>query len=451
MKPDSLAIRLLGAAAVWSVAALLAGGWLLTSLFRDYVERGFDDRLIVLLEGLVAVSSLDAGGELRLERALPELRFEQPYSGWYWQINGPEGPVLRSRSLWDQVLEAPAAVAGGEIRRYRTQGPERQVLRTVARSISLPGSEARYRFHLAADTTEMEVEIRRFTGILAWSLGLLGFGLLSAIFLQVKYGLRPLGRIGTALADIRSGRADRLEGRFPAEITPLAEELNALLEHNAQVVERARTHVGNLAHALKTPLSVLTNEAATGSGALAETVRRQSALIRRQVDHHLARARTAAAAGILSARTDVRPVIEDLCRTLERMHAARAVSIEVVCPAPITFRGERQDLEEMLGNLIDNGCKWGRTRVRVSVAAEGDRFSLAVEDDGPGLDAEQRAAVLERGRRFDETVPGSGLGLAIVRDIARLYGGEVTLAASSMGGLRVALTLPAVAASGAPA
>jgi signal transduction histidine kinase len=409
-------------------------------LFRDSVERNLEVRLTVMLESLVAVSEAGDDGAIRLTRPLGESRFDEPYSGWYWQVNDGSEPALRSRSLWDQTLADTTTRYQGS---HETAGPERQVLRVVARTITLPGADRPLVFRVAADRGEIEREIAAFNSTLAWSLGALGIGLLAAIFLQVRFGLRPLGDIGRALSDIRSGRRGRLEGDFPAEIEPLAAELNALLEHDAAMIGRARRHVGNLAHALKTPLSVLTNDATAAEGPLAEAVERQTELIRRQIDHHLVRARAAGTAGLLGARSDVGPVIESLRRALSRIHQDRDVSIEVACPRPVTFRGERQDLEEMLGNLVDNACKWARSRVRITAAAEGERLRLVVEDDGPGLSETDREAVMERGRRLDESVPGSGLGLAIVHDIADLYGGGLTLSAATPNGLHAELDLPA--------
>lgn len=449
--PRSLAWRLILGAGLWIAAALVAGGLLLSALFQDYVERSFDARLIVLLESLVAVSEIDADGALRLTRPVAEPRFDQAYSGWYWQISDGEEILLQSRSLWDQALP-PGEAPSDAVARSDGLGPAGQALRLVGRTIRLPGADRGLHYQVAADRAEIAGEVRAFNAALAWSLGGLGLGLLAAVFVQVRYGLRPLRRIGAGIAAIRSGRAARLEGDFPAEIRPLSDELNILLDHNAAVVERARAHVSNLAHALKTPLSVLTNEADAATGPLAAAVLRQVAVMRRQVDHYLARARTAATSEILGARTEVLPVIGDLHRTLARMYPGRTIRVDAPAAAGpggpgLQFRGERQDLEEMLGNLLDNACKWGRSRIRLTVARDGGHLTFVVEDDGPGLDDDQRAAVFDRGRRLDETVPGSGLGLAIVRDIAELYDGRIALERSSLGGLRAVLTLPAADAA----
>jgi signal transduction histidine kinase len=292
-------------------------------------------------------------------------------------------------------------------------------------------------------------QTREFNTTLFWSFLVLGLALIGAILVQVRIGLQPLRRVSEALARIRDGQARRLHGQFPTEIAPLAGELNSLIQHSEEVVARARTHVSNLAHFLKTPLSVLAAEADAhekdaGAAPLAEMVKRQVFAMRRQVDHYLARARAAGSLDVLGNRTQVSAVMEDLARVIERIHATRGIRIEANCADEIYFRGERQDLEEMLGNLIDNGCKWAKSRVRVAASQIPGRLVLTVEDDGPGLSAEQRAQVGARGERLDESVPGSGLGLAIVRDISKLYGGFLALDASPLGGLLARLELPAV-------
>jgi signal transduction histidine kinase len=475
MRADSLVFRLVVAAALWIAGALAAGGYLLSHIYTESVERGFDARLQVFVDGLIAVSKAGSGGGIELSRNLGEPRFTEPYSGWYWQVSGTSGPLLRSRSLWDMTLDlkqqgAVRAAApseseerasnaperpGDESERTRgmesllVDGPDGRQLRVVEREVTLPDVATPLRYAVAAETGEIVEEIARFDQALIYALAALGFGLIAAVVVQVYFGLLPLRRLRLALAAIRAGQTTQLEGSFPAEVKPLADELNALLAHNAAVVERARTHVGNLAHSLKTPLAVLANEAARAQGELARQVARQTAVMRRQVDHYLARARTAATGGVLGARTQVMPVAEDLKRTLDRIHFERRVRVTVAGEPEAYFRGEREDLEEMLGNVMDNGCKWAAVRVTVAIELKDGRLVVTVEDDGPGLSPEQRSQAFERGRRLDEATPGSGLGLAIVRDIAELYGGRVTLDGASLGGLKVVLDLPAAAAKAA--
>lgn len=446
MRPDSLAFRLVAGAAVWSLLILAAGGFLLVSAFRDSVERSFDARLDVLLGGLIADAEITADGRLELRQQFSQPRFERPFSGLYWQITDARTgrALLRSQSLWDETLAVPPPSEEMGIRRALVPGPRGETVRVVARDVRLPGAGTVFTFAVASSVREIEQEIARFGETIAVAVGVLVIGLIGALLIQVRYGLRPLANVERGLADIRSGRAERLSGEFPAEIAPLVTEVNQLLSHNARVVERARTHVGNLAHALKTPLSVLTNEAASAKadGTLARTVRRQTALMRRQVDHYLVRARTAATGGVLGARTPVAPVADDLVRTLRRIHRDRDYDVEVDCPADLAVRGERQDLEELLGNLLDNAFKWAERRIAITARAEDAGIVITVEDDGPGLSEEESARVLKRGARLDESVPGSGLGLSIVEDIAALYDGTFALERSPLGGVRARLVLP---------
>jgi signal transduction histidine kinase len=449
MRRNSLAFRLVASAGLWCALVLSSTGYLLSALLGDTVERNFDARLGVLLEGLVAGSEIGEDGQLELRPQFSEPRFTQPLSGWYWQINAGERTLDRSTSLWDQRLPM-APPPDPQAATSEVAGPLGQELRLLVRAISLPGAEEPLLYAVAGDRAEISAEKRRFDRLLSLALGVLFLGLLGALLLQVRIALLPLRRIEAALAAIRAGVARRLEGRFPTELQPLAHELNALLDHSEALIERARTHVGNLAHGLKTPIAVLTNEAARRDGALAALVGRQMAQMRRLVDHHLARARAMATGSILGARTEVAPLLADLRRTLLKIYAARQLTIEVACPPELAFRGARQDLEEMLGNLLDNACKWAAHEVQVRALREAERLRLTIEDDGPGLAADQRAKVLERGRRLDERVPGSGLGLSIVADIVQLYGGRIALERATAGGLGVTLDLPAAASGAAP-
>ncbi|MDE3116884.1 MAG: histidine kinase, partial [Pseudomonadota bacterium] len=353
---------------------------------------------------------------------------------------------------WDKTIhQSDRSVRGGLTWGHGT-GPENQPVRFVSRHVafpvavsSVPDDSRGYTFLVAGDTSEMDKEVARFDRMLSWSFALLALGLIGAIFLQVRIGLQPLRALSLRLADIRDGKARRLKGKFPAEIAPLAAELNSLIGHSEDVVGRARTHVSNLAHALKTPLSVLSGEASAAPGELGEAVERQVETMRRHVDHYLTRARAAGALDVIGTRTPVKPVLDDLARVLRRIHAEKDVIINIDCPRALVFRGEKQDLEELAGNLMDNACKWARTRIAVAVRTEqGGRLILAVGDDGPGLTEEERTRVGARGERLDESVPGSGLGLAIVRDIVGLYGGQLDLDASALGGLEARLTLPAI-------
>src|SRR5882724_7380207 len=453
MRVNSLALRLFVSATAVTVVILIATGIVLSSLYRDGVERSFDRRLGVYLRTLVADVAAPEDGE-KVAQSLGEPLFELPLSGWYWQVtrlSAPRPEVRSSRSLWDAGLPHledlnVATGADGTRRRY-VPGPEDQRLRLVERTVDL-GEEGRYLVAVAGDALEIDDETQGFDRAMAVTFGVLAIVLLFTTMFQVRFGLAPLKRISDSLAAIRSGSAERLEGRFPEEIAPLARETNALIDANREIVERARTHVGNLAHALKTPLSVVVNEAAGRDDPLAAKVTEQANIMRDQIARHLERARLAAGLKVVASVTSIVPAVAALTRTMEKIHQGRGIAIDLDAPADVRFRGERQDLEEMVGNLVDNACKWAQMRVSVEVVAE-RRDGIAavriiIDDDGPGLGPAQRDQVARRGRRLDETKPGSGLGLSIVLELATLYGGNLQLGNAPIGGLRAELALPAV-------
>ena len=455
MRTNSLALRLFLSATVWTVLILLVTGFVLSGLYRDSVERAFDRRLGVYLKTLIADI---ASPEIPIEKTgqmLGEPLFELPLSGWYWQatrLDHAKPEVTSSRSLWDRGLphladQHVAADSDGSRKSY-VQGPEDQRLRLVEREVDL-GDEGRFLVAVGGDAAELDDEILAFNGAIAVTFAVLAAVLLLTTLFQVRFGLAPLKRISTSLAAIRSGKAEKLQGSFPVEIEPLARETNALIDANREIVERARTHVGNLAHALKTPLSVMVNEAAARpADPLAAKVREQTDIMRDQVTRHLERARLAARTNVVGTLTDVVPVVQAIARTMEKTHHDKNLAIALDLPAEARFRGEQQDLEEMVGNLVDNACKWASARVSIEVLLDGpqpgrETVRIVVDDDGPGLTPAQRAQVARRGQRLDESKPGSGLGLSIVVELAGLYGGALNLGTAPIGGLRAELVLPA--------
>jgi signal transduction histidine kinase len=443
---ESLSSRLIAVAAIWTILALLVGGAVLSNAFRVAAQNSFDMALASDMDGLIAAAEPDPNGGVMLQGRFLNHNFDRVYSGLYYQIRAGTTGGQISRSLFDREIEIRNTERKGALTWGEADGPEGQHLRVVSRRVDLAPNQpaGEFTFVVAGDMVEVERQTGEFNTVLIWSFVILGLGLIIAILLQVRVGLLPLRRVSEALARIRDGKARRLDGHFPTEIEPLATELNSLIQHSEEVVGRARTHVSNLAHFLKTPLSVLAAEADAQPGPLADSIKRQVFSMRRQVDHYLSRARAAGSLDVLGNRTQVSTVMDDLARVIGRIHAPRGIVIDAECSDLIYFRGERQDLEEMLGNLIDNGCKWARARVRVRCKSAAGRLSLTIEDDGPGLSAQQRTQVGERGERLDESVPGSGLGLAIVRDISKLYGGFFALDASPMGGVMACLELPAI-------
>jgi signal transduction histidine kinase len=458
MRRNSLATRLFFSATAWVVVILAVTGFALSSVYRNATERAFDRRLNLYLRTLIAEVATPDEPPDRQFQSLGEPLFELPLSGWYWQITrtDAEKPDVRaSRSLWDKKLpkldERGLDLTAAGIRVAYVDGPEGQSLRMVERPVDL-GADGKFLVDVAGDATEIFDETRSFDYYLGGTFTALGVVLLLTTIFQVRFGLAPLNRISESIAAIRSGRAERLEGDFPVEIAPLARETNALIDANREIVERARTHVGNLAHAIKTPLSVIVNEAtAHRADPFADKVLEQADVMRDQVAHHLERARIAARVTIVGTVTEVAPAIEALQRTMEKIHRDRGVVIEVKADPQARFRGERQDLEEMAGNLVDNACKWAASRVLIEVQVErptgpvvAPKFRIIVDDDGRGLSDAERAQVSRRGQRLDESKPGSGLGLSIVVDLAALYGGSLTLGSAPIGGLRAELLLPGV-------
>ncbi|WP_298162619.1 sensor histidine kinase [Brevundimonas sp.] len=454
----SLTRRLIWLASAWIVVALMLTGWMLTSQYQESALRRLGNSLGGVIDDVVIASVMTPEGLQVAEiKDAPTLR---GLSGKYWMVGevDTEGgfvvlaksPSLSGESLYvDPELPARLQASMGATLSYNDPGilPDgAQPLRIAASMKALNGRP--FVFMAGIDRSEIDMDTRQFATFTWTALLILGIGLVIAVFLQVQIGLRPLFDLRVEIANVRKGKAARIEKAYPTEIQPLAEQVNRLLDHNQEVVDRQRTHVGNLAHALKTPLSVMLAEAGSDAGPLADIVRRQSEVMKGQVDHHLRRARAAArAAHGLGEKTPVGEVIDELAVMLERVFQSKDVEIDWRAPDELAFLGERQDLQEILGNLMENACKWSTRRVRVSAGASGlGQMIAVVEDDGPGLPVEQRDDALKRGARMDENAPGSGLGLAIVDDLTRAYGGRLTLAASDLGGLKAVLELPAAEA-----
>ena len=459
----SIAVRLAVSALLSSALILLIAGLILSTLYRETTERAFDSRLLVYANDLATNLVSPSDSEARGFGSLGDPRFDLPLSGWYWQVGRPNArprDLRTSRSLVGVPLQPPDDAVGeagaGQLRKGYGKAQDDRPLRIIERTVDL-GEEGRYLVRVAGPSDEIAADMRRFTLALTTTFALLGLSLGLTTLLQIRFGLAPLIKLRAALGAIRRGEADRISGEYPRDIAPLAGEVNLLLETNREILERARTQVGNLAHALKTPLSIIVNEASAGdaNSELAVKVREQAAVMRDQVNYHLDRARAAALAGALGTFTDVEPVVAALVRTFGKIFYDKDLTFETSVTPGLRFRGERQDFEEMIGNLVDNAAKWAHARVsiRAEVIGQGEypHLIVTVEDDGPGLPPEARVAVLERGRRLDETKPGSGLGLSIVSDLAALYRGRLRLDAAALGGLRAVIEVPGDASPAAQA
>lgn len=436
--PRSLTLRLALLTGLWVALGLGVALWLLADVAIRQIEAGLDLRLGTLLDSTVAATGIE-GGQPIVERSPSGGNFDRPFSGAYWQVSGA-GTVLTSRSLWDQTLPASGTVGEARVALRDVPGPRGVPLRLAEREVLLPGLDAPVRVAVALSRTATDDEIAWLRRALTLLFVLLGVGLVAGVVVQVVLGLAPLRRIRRALSEVRAGARGSLAIEAPTEITPLVAEVDALIAQNAATVERARAHVGNLAHALKTPVAVLRNALDTGDLPVA---RAEAAALDRLVQHHLARARSAARAG--GTEIAVLAAAEEIASALRRLFAGRGVAIAVDGDPAARLRADPQDLTEMLGNLMENACKWARARVSVTIAAEPAGVALTVEDDGPGLPDGAQAAALARGARLDETAPGSGLGLAIVADLAGLYGGGLDLRRSEAGGLAARLFLPRTA------
>lgn len=444
MARRSLKLRLVGLALVWTAVAILIAGLFISALLRQFVERNADAQLQATMIAVMSGTEFDEQGNVVIANSVVDPRFDRPLSGWYWQVNDENGVLSRSRSLWDVELGVAVAEPDGTITTRTEAGPNGAIIRKQERDFTAPGGTRRLRVVVAMPADLIEDEVATIVQPLVLSLALLAVGIAIAIGLQVHFGLQPLAKLGRDLAAVRRGDEERLPDQPYVEIAPVASEINALLAHNKTVIDRARTHVGNLAHGLKTPLSVLSNRLQTTNdtddGALLDATEQMNRLI----GHHLRRARSAASHGVLGARVSVGEAVSDLLPVFRGIHADRRLSLEVDVQGRPSFAGERQDLDEMLGNLIDNACKWASKSVLVTAkTGDGGRITISIRDDGPGLAEEALQAATSRGVRFDESKPGSGLGLSIVDDLARLYGGTLTLERAAGSGLLATLELPA--------
>ena len=447
----SLARRMGLIAAGWIFVLLLGGGIALERTLTAQVEANFDEQLDYQLTAMIASAEIDASGEVWFYRTLGDQRFLEPGSGLYWQISGGNFEPWPSRSLWDRTLKLHGVEGKGEhfdseVHIYNSDQFAGEPLRIAERTVILPGSETRWTFAVASATEQMDAQIGRVRLILIWSFAVLGLGLLVMALLQIRYGLSPLRRVRAAIQKLRTTGANRITDPLPLEVQPLVEELNALLEHSERQAEEARRHAGNLAHALKTPLTVLTNAATARAPDLGEAVMRETRTMQRHVDHHLARARAVGRRAVGHARTNVMASAEAVRRAVERLYPEGRLDIAGDRNALVSL--ERQDLDELLGNLIENAAKYGGGSVFVTIdpdEAERDpkMCLIWVEDDGAGIPEAERIRIFDRGVRLDTGKPGTGLGLAIVRDVAEIYGGSVQLGESEdLGGLLVELRLP---------
>jgi signal transduction histidine kinase len=443
----SLTRRMIGVAALWIMVLLAGGGFALDRVLTGAITTNFDSSLEYILRAMIVQTDIGPDGEVRFNRPLAEQRFLEPYSGLYWQISGQGYDDFPSRSLWEQTLKVDRTHSYPQVHAYDSRQFKDEPLRVLELDVKLPGSPVTWRYQVAASRNGLNAQIRVLRRTMIRSFAILALGLIVMSALQTVYGLWPLRKMRLAMMAVRSGRKSRVDLAVPLEVRPLVEELNDLLAHNEKQAEEARRHAGNLAHALKTPLTVIMNEVTAGSPELPGTVMREARTMRRQVDHHLARARAIGRRGSSQSRSQVWTSLQAVERAVDTLFPETVIDLDGDREAVVKV--ERQDLDELLGNLLENAAKYGGGRVFATVVPTDAMVEILVEDDGRGIPEAERDKIFERGARLDTTKPGTGLGLAIVRDVAELYGGSVALEESEdLGGLLVRLRLPAAGAEG---
>lgn len=440
MKVLSLRARLLLAGGLGLVLVSVLAGVLLGRLFEQAARDNLDTQLEQDLLTVLAQAEIDATGKLALRQEPNDARFQRVFSGAYWQIAATDGQVLlQSRSLWDESLQPPISTVPTQASGVDFNGPLQQPLRGLTQQVRLPRSQSPLQVTVASDRSQLDADVARFRQRSALAMAVLITAWLAVLVSQVQFGLRPLRALGKRVEQVRHGDAAQISSEgLGREVAPLANELNALLAHHQRMVSRARSSAQDLAHALKTPLSVLHAEADGSGENWRQTLRDQSRRMQASIDRYLA----SGMAADRHQRTAVAPIMQALCRLMERVHSERNIRfITADIDAQLYFSGAAADLEEMLGNLLDNAGRWAAHEVRIQARSEGQHVQIDVIDDGPGLAEEALQQVLQRGVRLDERDGSSGLGLAIVGDIVDSYGGTLTLR-NTGSGLCASLLLP---------
>lgn len=434
LKRLSLRSRLVLAAVVWLTAMIIAAGVTVPKQVFNYMLDSTNEQLSLYLDELSASIEVDESGKLTLATPLSDPRFNRPYSGLYWSINN-DADELRSRSLWDKKIHY-------EDKRNEVLGARDEILITIETSLYFPEYDGPIDILIGIDEQPLEDTVAKLMGQLWIILALLYFGVLMIIVIQIQWSLSPLTKMHKELSQVRSGDKECLDGEYPREVAPIVLDLNALLFHYQELLERARHHAGNLSHALKTPLSVLRNEINTSEQNIRDRLQDPVNQIQHQIDYHLGRARMAGSKNILSVKTRPSERIDAISLAFDKVYAHRDVALINEIDSEFVVAVEDTDFDEMVGNLLENAYKWSSSIIRVHSAMHpNEEIDIIIEDDGCGIPEEKLEQVIKRGVRLDETTPGTGLGLNIVSEMAHSYRGKFTLEKSSMGGLKAVLRL----------
>lgn len=445
---ESLKSRLITAATVWIMLGMLAAGVTLSAVFRSHATEQFYEELYVHLAELQRLSEFSDGQKAHLQRNLSDPRYDVPLSGFYWEIQQAGEVLARSSSLDGPRLEPPDdTIKNIGVHTHEIAGPTGQLL-LAEKAVWRSPSEQPVRFMIGTDERHLESVVGSFNKTLAMSLSVFGLSLVGAAAFLIYFALAPLQELRSALSRVRTGEASRLKGRFPSEVTPLVDDLNTLLSSTTEFIQRARTQAGNIAHGLKTPLAILTDEgyklAEKGEDAAANVVLEQCSQMQKHINYQITRARAVAMRSSPGVVADLYNACNDVTSALSRMHRGSGVKVNVSVPKGLQVACDPEDINEMIANLVDNAFKHAKSAIWVSHRESDtpDTISIAIEDDGPGLPIEAQEVVFNIGERWDSEKKGTGLGLAIVRDLARLYSGECKLEGSPKGGLKASLTLP---------
>ncbi|WDR06388.1 HAMP domain-containing sensor histidine kinase [Devosia rhodophyticola] len=445
MKKGSIAASLFWLSAGWLVVALVATGFLLTELYSRALDTSLTETLEFHVESLTG-ALLETGDPRANSITLNDPRFDRPRSGWYWAIRDDKGGLdnLSTSLVGIGLPDLPAASNPSGVRTAVMDDVFGTQIRVVERAVTV--GDNTYEIAVSGSLTEILQLVGDFRGQAFIVLGAVGAMLAIMSAIVARFALRPIGRLRAAIESVREGDSETVSGTYPTEIAPLADEVNELLRSNAQIIERARNQVGNLAHGLKTPIAVLRNEATNDKTGLAEIVLSESDKMSTMVATYLERARLAARTSIVGKKSDATMIMLRLTRVMRKIHPNCTIAFQRPDASLPWFRGDEADLEEMAGNLLENACKWSKGQVGVRLLSErGDNGAvllLRIDDNGPGLSEEDAKKVLRRGVRLDEKTPGSGLGLDIVKELVDVYGGSLELRRSALGGLLVELRLP---------
>lgn len=442
MLRKTLAFRIITFSSVWIIASLVITGLMLVQIHREHTAKHYDAHVSMHLEELTGASHFAPDGKFRLSFFPSDPRYQDLNSGWYWEVKQLGKTLIRSPSLGGHALDLGAIQPGSEVMVSEIIGPVEELLRVHVTAIKVDPDQEPLLFLATAPMTGILLDVVDYSDHIVHTFLALGIGLFLAVVLQVRVALKPLKAISRSIGDIREGKSTKLPEEQLEDVQPLVNELNNLLDHNAVLVKRARNQLGDLAHSVKNPLTVITNETRNMEPAQRELIIRQTTEIGKNIDHYLSRARTFGTEKVLGSRSSVKTATEDLVYAMRRIYQDRELEYDLSGLKGCWFRGEAQDLEEMLGNLIDNASKWAKSKVVVNCGPHDGRLEIVVEDDGPGIPEEEFESVMHRGHKLDESIPGHGQGLGIVKDISGLYGGLLRLGRSELGGLRAGLVLP---------